>query len=101
MIAKGGDTMSSRRKKFTPRFILFVLLLIGAAFLYVFMGADSANNNEEAARLEEMSAQQENDNAEMQRKIEFAATDEYAEQEARDRFGYAKEGETAYVVADD
>ena len=93
--------MSPRKKKAQPRFYLFLLGVLLMIVVYVYLGHDAENNRRAAEELEQANMQQESDNAELERKIGFAATDEYAEQQAREQFGYAKEGETAYVLSDD
>ena len=93
--------MSPGKKKVQPRFYLFLLAILLMIAVYVYLGHDAENNRRLAEEMEQANIQQESDNAELQRKIEFAETDEFAEQKAREMFGYAKERETAYVLSDD
>lgn len=87
----------------SPRFIIFVLLLLTVVF-GILMSIKSAQVKRLSAEAEAIQIKVLEAYAlveELERRLAFTDTDDFIRQEARSRFGYMEEGEIRFVVQDD
>lgn len=91
-----------KRWKVTPRFFLFLLLLlslwIALGFAARYFRIVSLQN--QLVRIRREIAAMEARNEELEKQIEYLQSDEYIEKVAREKLGLVKPGETVYIMAE-
>lgn len=89
---------SKIRKLITPTTILLILFILIFFIINTPTATEILNQREEIKALQNELEQIKIANQELRKKIGIMSSDEYIEEEARRKFGFIRENQTAYVV---
>ena len=100
-----SEEKKKQKKKMTTAGKIKLLIVLGVLAYVIVMVVNQQlmmqQLEAEKAALSEQKQQLETDKNYYENELEYINSDEYVEQEAKDRLGWIKDGETKYVISED